>query len=1136
MDTENVVAWALHLDIRRNFRALVRDAPLPTTLAKSFDCALRLFQSSQAPPERPSLTHALGVLLRALPLHAHACGSVSAVDSADGAWESLARLLEALSADPSHALLFIKLATEWAPRLAAGGARRARLLVLARVVVDGVLAAGEGPVEGGDAGGEGSAVGEEGEDAAGAPPPGARRAFLLRRVAAAKLACFLGLGPLPPEAAWPLLRAVAAAHAWGALGQAAALLFPPPLRDAALAWAAAAAEDKRQGRAVQQIEGLRALVQSSSSGGGGGGGGDSGGTEGLPGRAAVALFSEGGEGDAPLHPLAAHAEWRVGPFRFSKKGGGLVFDAAAARVGAGDAPASSLMAIVAQGHAPPADALRAALCAARPPTPVWLQRSLVHAVRTLRNVELATRLAAGDGGAQVFLCELLAAEGAAAAAMAAAAWFLRCAPPARGERGALLAARLTAIVAGGSAAPPPAPRAGGDATAAGAPRTWSAPLRLLAPAEPRCDDGGALPSDAAFWCPAPAALHYVADSAGLCALRGSVEAEAAAAEKDGRPLLLAVDSERRPGGGGPWPLSLLQLATPRSVWVVDLLALGAAQRAPGEVPPPVRAALTLPNVVLVGWGVAADLTQLAAAAPRLLAPLPLRAPACLELRELPPPAGAAPPRSLADAVRAWLGAPLDKRAQTSDWQARPLSWEQLEYATLDGLSAARIAEAAADCLGQEKLRSLWRAVNVAAEVSVCVATEGGDGGGGAPVAAEGGGGGGGEGGAAAALQLPGPLRLAAALCGAGLPADRLAHFCGPAPPPPSDVGGGPPPLPVNALATMVGGAPALVVVPSTARVDFFLLLAAAGAPRDAPARLATPAECGSLFGFLPGAFPPSRAALLCASVARVFLDCSLRENDGGGFACGGGSAQHALYLRSFAELEVLAGGGGALTMAPLRATAAAAAPAAALSPAASEEPVPPPAPPLPPPPATLPPPRLLCDSSLGRLVRWLRVIGVDTESRAGPGADAWAVAHRPRGTPPAPLSVPELLRWANESGRVLVTRDSKVLARRGGCAALWVAANDCTSQFQFVCDALAIRVKPSDLMARCSACNGEGYEVLSAEEVRARGGAAIPEKVLQVAPRFFACTTPACRKVYWEGSKYDAAQAKYDALFASNVL
>lgn len=42
-------------------------------------------------------------------------------------------------------------------------------------------------------------------------------------------------------------------------------------------------------------------------------------------------------------------------------------------------------------------------------------------------------------------------------------------------------------------------------------------------------------------------------------------------------------------------------------------------------------------------------------------------------------------RGLRDVVRRRLGQELDKRMQTSDWDARPLTQEQLDYAALDAV-------------------------------------------------------------------------------------------------------------------------------------------------------------------------------------------------------------------------------------------------------------------------------------------------------------------------------------------------------------------------------------------------------------------------------------------------------------------
>ena len=261
------------------------------------------------------------------------------------------------------------------------------------------------------------------------------------------------------------------------------------------------------------------------------------------------------------------------------------------------------------------------------------------------------------------------------------------------------------------------------------------------------------------------------------------------------------------------------------------------------------------------------------------------------------------------------------------------------------------------------------------------------------------------------------------------------------------------------------------------------------------------------------------------------VDAGLVGGGGALLVGGGGSEAHAVLLRSGEELLKLAGGqGGEVFIAPLREEGgAASAPPPLLLPPAL-----PPALPLVPPPlplpdlVELPPPRLLIDSSLGRLVRWLRVVGVDAEARSGLGAAAWAAAHRPAGALHSPLSSMELVQWANQSRRVLVTRDSKVLARREGCAALWVAANDCATQFLFVCDALAIRIKPSDLMSRCSKCNSLGYKELSPDEVRVRDQG-VPEKVFALGLTFYACKL--CEKIYWEGNKYATASEKYRQLF-----
>ena len=126
------------------------------------------------------------------------------------------------------------------------------------------------------------------------------------------------------------------------------------------------------------------------------------------------------------------------------------------------------------------------------------------------------------------------------------------------------------------------------------------------------------------------------------------------------------------------------------------------------------------------------------------------------------------------------------------------------------------------------------------------------------------------------------------------------------------------------------------------------------------------------------------------------------------------------------------------------------------------------------------------------------------------------------------MSSEELVEWANETRRIVLTRDAKVLAKR--VASYFVANNDCAAQFVDVCDALGIRVRPEDLMARCAACNGLGYDELTAAQARERDvEGVIPGKVLDKVPRFWGCR--ACPKVYWEGQKFDDTRDKYAGLF-----
>src|SRR5215208_417838 len=129
---------------------------------------------------------------------------------------------------------------------------------------------------------------------------------------------------------------------------------------------------------------------------------------------------------------------------------------------------------------------------------------------------------------------------------------------------------------------------------------------------------------------------------------------------------------------------------------------------------------------------------------------------------------------------------------------------------------------------------------------------------------------------------------------------------------------------------------------------------------------------------------------------------------------------------------------------------------------------------------------------LGRLARWLRVLGYDT-------------AYDPT------LSDPNLVRLANADERLLLTRDRQLLRELRPARALEVRDDDPLDQLRAVVDVLGL-VAPAELFTRCLVCNTELSAPLRAEDV----AELVPEKSRDLPGPFRRC--PSCGRVYWLGS------------------
>jgi uncharacterized protein with PIN domain len=146
-------------------------------------------------------------------------------------------------------------------------------------------------------------------------------------------------------------------------------------------------------------------------------------------------------------------------------------------------------------------------------------------------------------------------------------------------------------------------------------------------------------------------------------------------------------------------------------------------------------------------------------------------------------------------------------------------------------------------------------------------------------------------------------------------------------------------------------------------------------------------------------------------------------------------------------------------------------------------------------------PRFLADDMVGKLARWLRIIGLDVAS-AGRVDDN------------------RLVRKALEEDRVLLTRHAALLdritdpalkPRRAELRWIVLKSPHCLEQIDQVLDESGLRVDESRLFTRCLVCNTL-LEPASKEDVAGE----VPEFTYAIQREYARCRT--CNKVFWKGT------------------
>ena len=151
-------------------------------------------------------------------------------------------------------------------------------------------------------------------------------------------------------------------------------------------------------------------------------------------------------------------------------------------------------------------------------------------------------------------------------------------------------------------------------------------------------------------------------------------------------------------------------------------------------------------------------------------------------------------------------------------------------------------------------------------------------------------------------------------------------------------------------------------------------------------------------------------------------------------------------------------------------------------------------------------PRFLADCNVGRLARWLRVLGYDA-------------VYEPL------LPDAQIVARALAEGRVLLTRDADMMQRKviaGGAVRALLLRNDrVQDQVRQVLTELAL--EPVQPLSRCLDCNAE-------LEPRAKAAVAgrLPPYVYATQERFSEC--PQCARVFWPGTHWERMRERIAAL------
>ena len=141
--------------------------------------------------------------------------------------------------------------------------------------------------------------------------------------------------------------------------------------------------------------------------------------------------------------------------------------------------------------------------------------------------------------------------------------------------------------------------------------------------------------------------------------------------------------------------------------------------------------------------------------------------------------------------------------------------------------------------------------------------------------------------------------------------------------------------------------------------------------------------------------------------------------------------------------------------------------------------------------------KLLLTRELGRLAKWLRIMGIDAENSCQRNNSSLVIQ-------------------ALREDRTIVTRNRRLPAARG-IRIVVLKEELVKKQLQEISELLGIVPVCTGMFTRCTICNQELVSVAK-DKIKEK----VPEYVFQTQEKFFSC--PKCARTYWQGTHWNNVQ------------